>query len=388
MKQNIIYIGGFELPDKNAAAQRVISNAKAFRDLGYDTFFIGLSKDKSVCNKIENFEGFEYLNLEYPLNLKQWLIYLTSIKQYNKFFCDEKLVLIIVYNFPAIALCKLRKWTIKRNFPLVADCTEWYEAHGNFLFRFIKNFDTYLRMKVIHQKLDGMIAISRYLYNYYDQRMNNVIEVPPLVDLNLDKWKSIENSGNSDGTVVVVYAGSPGTGNKDRLDIILESLSQIKNEGFSRFKFKVIGITEQQYINSFAKEIPTNIRENVLFKGRISHIESLNELKKAHFNLFIRNCNLPNNAGFPTKLAESISCGTPVLTNSTSNIQDYIRVEENGFLIDTSSELSIRNGIKEAITLPLDRIRKMKVNCFRSQTFNYTNYTTQFELLVRRLKIN
>lgn len=388
MKQNIIYIGGFELPDKNAAAQRVISNAKAFRDLSYETIFIGLSKDKTVCNKIENFEGFEYLNFEYPANLKQWLSYLTSIKQYNMLFSEKKIAFIIVYNFPAIALIKLRQWTFVRKIPLIADCTEWYVSTGSFLFRLIKNFDTCLRMKVLHPKLDGMIAISRYLYSYYTPRMNNVIEVPPLVDLNMDKWRPIDNPGNSDGMVNVVYAGSPGVGNKDRLDIILQSLSQIKNEGFSRFKFTVIGITEQQYVNSFAKGIPINIRENVQFKGHISHIESLNEIKIAHFNLFLRNMNLPNNAGFPTKLAESISCGTPVLTNSTSNIQDFIRVEENGFLIDMSSELSIRRGIKEAITLPLDKIQKMKANCYRSTTFNYSNYTTQFELLVRRLKIS
>ena len=38
-KELIIYIGGFELPDKNAAAQRVIGNSKALRDLGYETVF-------------------------------------------------------------------------------------------------------------------------------------------------------------------------------------------------------------------------------------------------------------------------------------------------------------------------------------------------------------
>ena len=38
----ILYIGGFQLPDKNAAALRVMSNAKAFRELGYTVVFINL----------------------------------------------------------------------------------------------------------------------------------------------------------------------------------------------------------------------------------------------------------------------------------------------------------------------------------------------------------
>mgnify|MGYP004602292779 FL=1 len=32
-KKTLVYIGGFELPDKNAAAHRVVSNAEIFREL-------------------------------------------------------------------------------------------------------------------------------------------------------------------------------------------------------------------------------------------------------------------------------------------------------------------------------------------------------------------
>ena len=42
MNKTIVYIGGFELPDKNAAAQRVISNAKIFRKLGYHVIYVGI----------------------------------------------------------------------------------------------------------------------------------------------------------------------------------------------------------------------------------------------------------------------------------------------------------------------------------------------------------
>jgi len=386
LKKSILYIGGFELPDKNAAAHRVVSNAKAFRDLGYYTFLIGLSRDKSVCNRIEIFEGFEYINLEYPADLKQWLSYLTSIKQYSQFINDDKLTMIIAYNFPAIALYKLRKWTLKENIPLIADCTEWYEATGNIFFRLLKSLDTSLRMKKIHPKLDGMIAISHFLYRYYNSRMNNVIEVPPLVDLNMNKWNLVEKTESSEEIVNIVYAGSPGAGGKDRLDIILQILSQIKKDGFSKFRFIVIGIAEDQYKTSFATDLPLNIRENIFFKGRMSHIDSLSEVKKAHFNLFIRENSLVNNAGFPTKLAESISCGTPVLTNATSNIEDYITNGVNGFLIDTTSRDTLQKGIEEAITLPFDRIRIMKDICYRSQPFNYTKYLSNFDLLIKNLK--
>ena len=40
MNDEIIYIGGFELPDKNAAAHRVLGNAKILRELGYKVILI------------------------------------------------------------------------------------------------------------------------------------------------------------------------------------------------------------------------------------------------------------------------------------------------------------------------------------------------------------
>ena len=39
----ILYVGGFELPDKNAAAHRVLSNGKLLRDLGYEVSFVGIT---------------------------------------------------------------------------------------------------------------------------------------------------------------------------------------------------------------------------------------------------------------------------------------------------------------------------------------------------------
>ncbi len=43
-KGTILYVGGFELPDKNAAAHRVLSNGKIFRELGYNVVFIDVDK--------------------------------------------------------------------------------------------------------------------------------------------------------------------------------------------------------------------------------------------------------------------------------------------------------------------------------------------------------
>ena len=40
----ILYLGNFELPDKNAAAHRVLGIAKALREGGNEVYFTGISK--------------------------------------------------------------------------------------------------------------------------------------------------------------------------------------------------------------------------------------------------------------------------------------------------------------------------------------------------------
>lgn len=382
----ILYIGGFEMPDRNAAAQRVIANAKAFREISYETFFIGLSRNKELCGEVKEYEGFNYINFHYPDNIKKWFSYLSSIKPYREYL-EKNPEIIIAYNFPAFALEKLHKWKVRKNTQLIADCTEWYEPKGNLLFRFIKGIDTSYRMKKLHPKLDGLIAISDYLYKYYNPRMNNVIQVPPLVDTEMRKWK-IEFNGDfiQDEKIIIIYAGSPGGGNKDRIDLVIDALSQLKVEGFSNFQFNIVGITEKQFNDLFGFSVSDNLKINIAFKGRLSHVETLQEIKKAHYYLFLRDNNLANTAGFPTKFVESISCGTPVITNSTSNIEDYIVKGRNGFLIEGPSLNELKNVLKEAIQLPQAQIRMMKNYCYQTQIFNYKNFINDFERLIRNIQ--
>ena len=64
MSKYILYLVGFELPDKNAAAQRVMANAKLLREMEFDVSFIGISKD--IDNSPHILEGFASNPVPYP----------------------------------------------------------------------------------------------------------------------------------------------------------------------------------------------------------------------------------------------------------------------------------------------------------------------------------
>lgn len=315
----ILYIGGFQLPDKNAAAQRVVGIAKGLRDLGYQVVFLNSLKDYSEITVSEKeyfrFKCFEYkreLDIDYLLSAKTTLSMIKQVQPYA----------VIAYNYPAVSLNRIRKHCRKSGIKCYADVTEWYDAAGkNFMVRMIKGVDTSYRMKYVHKKLDGVIAISRYLYDYYKDYVKTVL-IPPTVDIEDKKWNILVDT--NEDYVSFVYAGVPSAA-KERLDRVVSAVGKIEIE--NRVRLNIVGITREQFVNMYAwqKSIP----ECVVFWGRVEHQKALQIVKQSDWTIILRENSRLVKAGFPTKLVESISCGTPVIANSFSNIFDYLTAESS-----------------------------------------------------------
>ena len=84
-------------------------------------------------------------------------------------------------------------------------------------------------------------------------------------------------------------------------------------------------------------------------------------------------------AGFPTKFSESLACGTPVLTNDSSDIVKYLKEGYNGFLIDTSSFEATCTTLYNALSVDKEKILKMKMNCLENKSFDYHSFVSIFE---------
>lgn len=375
MSHKVLYIGGFDLPDKNAAAQRVISNSKLLKLCGCEVRLIGLDKNPDIEDWFI-YQGFYCKNIKYPYTKKEWIDYLLSYKQFLKIIEDYSPTIIIAYNYPAIALRNLHRYCKKRKIKLIADCTEWYSVSGNVIFKIIKGFDVWYRMRVVHKNIDGLIVISKYLQEYYSN-VDNLIKLPPLVDKSESKWQ--KESTNNDSTIKFVYAGSPD--NKDRLDKIVSAMRVIINKYNKKWNLTIIGIDKEKYISLYNnKEIPDFIE----IKGRMPHLETIGILKRSDFQIFIRDNNITTMAGFPTKFVETVSAGILVLTNKTSDIEDYLEDGRNGFFLCADSLGDLEKSFSKILDITKDELNTIKAK-MDTDIFDYKNYKPEMIQFLKKL---
>lgn len=364
---SIVYLGGFELPDKNAAAHRVISNAKLLREMGFDVILLGVTKGEG-CGAF-HFDGFLCRCIKYPRGVWQWLYHINhfipveEIKQYSPRY-------IVLYNFPAVASLNIIRYFKKDHVKVIHDLTEWEETPGWTLRKVIKRFDTTLRMHYCIRQMDGVIAISRYLYNYYCKKVPTIL-VPPTVDLEDSKWMR-NRALVSNCPRTLIYAGNPGGGVKDRLDLIVDIIKKKP-----QFRLVIVGLNEDQFYESFRR--PKEHYDNIVFRGRLPHEDTLRLVCMADFQMLIRDKTRKNDAGFPTKLAESMACGIPVITTVFSNVTDYVQEGTNGFIVN--------HGINDVLTriqsLTSADIVEMKQKCIDDYRFDYKNYKKEFSILFK-----
>ncbi len=353
----ILYIGGFEMPDKNAAAHRVLSIAKALKDYDCEVLFYGITHEN--INKI-TVDGFNCEAICYPTSVYKWMRYalgMDIIRVVEK--CKPDFV--FCYNYPSVAQWKVIRYCRLHNIKVVGDITEWYNS-GSFL----KKMDIGLRMRIVNRKLDGVICISRYLYDYYSRC--KAIYIPPLVDLNEKKW--LKKDGVClDGRVRLVYVGSPGR--KDRIDCVVKAFQTVYSE---RLALDVVGVTKEQFQESYPNLEVTDDR--VRFWGRVPHDKAIEKLKESDFQLFFRDNTRVNNAGFPTKYVESVSAGVAVITNRYSNVCDYLKDGVNGFVVDEITDESLVRVLIKVSSLSSDDIVSMKKNS-RQISFDYRLFSRQ-----------
>ncbi len=392
MKKNVvIYVGSFEMPDRNAAAQRVMANALILKFLGYNVVFAGrnsefkLGRNEFKKAKYQN-SDFDFWEIGCSRNNVDWFLHLTSVSALRKLiekYYKGRVYAIVCYNYPSLAQWRVN--CLAHNFGALAmaDVTEWYQpVRLTSLGAIIKNIDTLLRMRFVNQRMDGLVTTSAYLTRYYKKRFKDVIELPTLIDHNPSDLSALE--ATPDGQPKrLFYGGSVALDRKygvlkDRIDWVIEILDAVKLAG-GKFKLDIYGINKDEYINysPVSYESLNRLGDSIEFHGIRPRSVLLDALRSADFSIFMRLPMRSTLAGFPTKFSESISFGTPVITNPLENIYPFMISGENCEFIEYNEFDKSVSKILSILMIPQSDIMRRKILCRSSATFHPMSFVSE-----------
>lgn len=363
-KGTILYVGNFELPDKGAAANRVVSNGKIFNRRGYRTAFLGVNKDLDAPG-IHLLDGTRHMYEEaYPRGTVQWLAHMTSVKNMEALVMQlGDVKLIVLYNVPYTLLVKAKKTFGRHGIKVVYDCTEWTGVtEGSLPKKVVKRLDEKLIRTRIQKQADGLMVISSLMKAGYAD-CKYLIKVPPLVDIEDPIW---HQPMEKDDVFTLCFAGILD-GNKESLDTIVKAYGKLEPE---KVRLNIIGVTEEDFCDFYEQgaELIAQCKNEINFMGRFSHEETIKHVANCDCYIFIRQSDVRNNAGFPTKFSESFTCGVPIITTDISDIRDYM-TEDRGRVLSGVSIDDVEAAMKAALSAGQ---RKNKPEL--SATFHYGNY--------------
>ena len=393
--KTILYTGVFRFPTGDAAAARVLNNAKILRDLGYSVVFLSWGGDVLEIDRQEDgyfyYDGFRYLPT-YDIDVKEEN-YIKKIS--NHFFSGEKALsilgkmihdvdIVIGYNPPLIFTSKILRICKKHKISYVSDITEWYDSNefpgGSYA---PPAWINYINMDLMQKVVKNKIVISSLLDSYYNS--SNNIKIPPLVDQNESKWKDLKFVLPTFDGVRLVYAGNPGK--KDLLETMLMGVLFCVNQGF-KLQFIVVGVSIEQIKGYKNYEEILSLSDNFIFCGRVHQSLIPSYYAVSDFSIIIRDESRKNMAGFPTKLAESLTAGCPVLLNYTSDIHEFVIDSYNGFVFLDSSLTEFKLILSKVVLLSKLKLEEMKLNAFEcaKEKFYYTMYNDKMNNFIKKLK--
>ncbi|MAE37963.1 MAG: hypothetical protein CMI87_04810 [Pelagibacteraceae bacterium] len=387
----VIYLTAFEFNGSNAASKRVINNINALTNQGMNVTVLSAGSFKSFeeLNKIKR--PFKSICIyEKPSNHKEKLTlfdrFLGIFKVFSLLKESKDITHIILYSgySPyAFMLLILRQF---KKFKIIFDSVEWYLPNHALDVLSLKNIDSNLANRFLLHYFDGIFAISKYLGDHFKKgifltKKAKILLLPPLIEEKEYLQKDlILNNG-----LELVYAGNIGP-NKDRLENVFKALFLLLDEGY-QIKFTLVGDNEEnlskiEYYVLVKGHFPESLK---VINKNISLEESERLIKDAHYVIYFRNENRISLAGFPTKFVESLSCSTPVITNSIGDIGGYLLHKKNGLIAENNFE-EIKQILLIAIHMSNKEYQKLSESAHKtSLKFAYQNYEKEIKNFLEEL---
>lgn len=265
----------------------------------------------------------------------------------------------------------------RKSIPLIGDICEWYDPRQMNYGRLNPSYTIFcLIFRYFLPRFRNLIVVSKLLECHFKGNGRNVIRIAAPVDPS--KIPCIDHTPKD--RLVLLYAGQPGR--KDLLREILVALASLAPDERSRIEFRLLGPTKQELIKLLGKSahLLNLLSDNVKPLGRVSRDQVLDALQEAHFTVLLRPDKRYANAGFPSKVPESLAAGTPVLFNPTSDLAEYLSDGTAALSVHDCSPLEVARTIRRALQLEPAELQDFR-RCARTKAVQHFDYRLYLDSL-------
>ena len=203
--------------------------------------------------------------------------------------------------------------------------------------------------------------------------------VPTILDI-----QNIDFSVHSVTTPIkIVFSGNLGKG-KEIIKPIAEAIQKLGDEA-AQFSFVFYGPTEEQLRENIRDDkLFSRVAPHITIAGKVPQKKVYSKLSGADYTIFLREQRKSSDAGFPTKLAESMAVGTPVIANSTGSVGKYLKNEINGFLLEDATGDQMVNVLKKVAAVKDEEYKQMRMmsRMTAEKWFDYEVYVQKIKAFI------
>lgn len=357
-KNTIAIIGDIGLLDNRAAAVLCRNIARAVSNNGINCSIVDLSgtHESQVLNSSERV---------IKKGSIRKLFFLNNNSEFANVTSDVRLV--CLYNPKCEVAASVLRYCHSRKIKTCLILTEWYSTADirNIVHKLFEKIRIEIGMRLINKHADCAIVSSPLLEQYYSGHFP-ILLMPTVygkIDIN---GMNVDEDSNK-GKKRLIFCGHP-TPEKENLGHFIELLETAACTSNKKYEVLVVGVTRGQYEELYGR-LPSLRFGVIYFAGLKPHEECLKAISESDYSIVYRASNKKTNAGFPTKFAESIACGTPVITTDTSCIVRYLKEGNNGYILSFNDTVAVKQ-LSDILSNSNKTILQQKKYCREHPLFN------------------
>lgn len=376
---NILVITDKPYPYGSAYSSRARHFVLAFHSMEANVTVVSANLDCSEAKALE-IENVNYISMQYAQNrITQLGIgvasrYASCVK---KLISENKYTAIFV-NSITYALPHICKIAQGKGIPVFVEKCEWYDPSSFMFGKLNPYYREYIR-EIDSVRPDGYIVISPFFEEYYRRKGYRALLVPTILDI-----QNIDFSVHSVTTPIkIVFSGNLGKG-KEIIKPIAEAIQKLGDEA-AQFSFVFYGPTEEQLRENIRDDkLFSRVAPHITIAGKVPQKKVYSKLSGADYTIFLREQRKSSDAGFPTKLAESMAVGTPVIANSTGSVGKYLKNEINGFLLEDATGDQMVNVLKKVAAVKDEEYKQMRMmsRMTAEKWFDYEVYVQKIKAFI------